>query len=273
MNILLTGQRGFLGTELIPHLKDQGHEVICSNIDYSNEEDVNNFFEDIDVDFIIHSAIRGGRRVRKDSADDLYDNLMMFEILASKNIPMITFCSGAVYGRQKDIYNLDEKKVGYIIPSDYYGFSKYLIAQHARQLNHVYLFRFFSVFGTKSQNFTFTSANIKNYIDKKKIVIFKDKYMDFFSISDTKKVLNLYLEKADELPNDINLVYDTNYTLCEVAEMINGLSKHKVPIDILEGGMDKPYCGSGKTLSSLDIKLDGLQHELKNVYEYMCKLK
>ena len=55
--------------------------------------------------------------------------------------------------------------------------------------------------------------------------------------------------------------------------MINNLSDHKVPVNVVESGMDKPYCGSGKTLSTLGIKLDGLQHELNNVYEYMCKWK
>ena len=119
----------------------------------------------------------------------------------------------------------------------------------------------------------FTSANIKNYINKREIVVFKDKYMDFFGISDTKKVLDLYLEKAKELPNDINLVYGTTQTLSEVGEMINDLSDYKVPIDVLERGMDRSYCGSGRTLSTLDIKLDGLQHELNNVYEYMRKWK
>jgi len=274
MNILFTGHRGFLGRELIPHLKEQGHEVTSSNVDYSDERNLEFFFRNRErFDFIIHAAVRGGRRIREDIADDFHNNVRMFEVLASQGIPMITFCSGAVYGRQEDIYCLKEDQVGIRIPTDYYGFAKYLIAHRARQLNHVYTLRFFNVFGPTSQQDMFTSANIRNYINKRDIVVFKDKYMDFFGISDTKKVLDLYLEKAQELPKDINLVYGTTQTLCDVAEMINNLSDHKVPVDVLERGTDKAYCGSGRTLSTLDIKLDGLQHELKNVYDYMCKWK
>tara|TARA_B100000287_G_C20496618_1_gene727323 strand:+ start:135 stop:959 length:825 start_codon:yes stop_codon:yes gene_type:complete len=274
MKILFTGQRGFLGRELIPYLEEGGHDVTSSNIDYSDEKNVEQFFRNRErFDFIIHAAIRGGRRIREDIADDFHNNVRMFEVLASQGIPMITFCSGAVYGRQEEIYGLKENQVGIRIPTDYYGFAKYIIALRAHQLNHVYTLRFFNVFGPTSQKDMFTAANIRNYIDKKEIVVFKDKYMDFFGINDTKKVLDLYLAKAKELPKDINLVYDTTQTLCDVGDMINNLSTHKVPVKVVEGGMDKAYCGSGRILSTLDIKLDGLQHELKNVYEYMCKWK
>ena len=44
MKILFTGQRGFLGRELIPHLEQQGHDVTTSNIDYSSDFNVNQFF-------------------------------------------------------------------------------------------------------------------------------------------------------------------------------------------------------------------------------------
>tara|TARA_R100000742_G_C4278488_1_gene101366 strand:- start:213 stop:1040 length:828 start_codon:yes stop_codon:yes gene_type:complete len=273
MRILFTGQRGFLGRELIPYFENQGHDVVTSQIDYSSESDVNQFlrFERTykDFDYILHAAIRGGRRIRKDTAKDFYNNIRMFEILAKTGIPMITFCSGAAYGRQGEINNSPESVVGKRIPTDYYGFSKYFIAQRARQLDHVYVLRFFNVFGPTSQKDMFTSANIRNYLDRKKIVVFKDKYMDFFGIDDTKKVLDFYLKGAKQLPKDINLVYNTTQTLCDVAHMINNLSDHKVPIDVLEYGKDNAYCGSGEILNTLNLKLDGLQYELRNVYNYM----
>ena len=269
MNILFTGQRGFLGRELIPYLEKKGHDVTSSNVDYSDERNVDQFFRHREFDFIIHAAIRGGRRIRKDSADDFHNNVRMFEVLASQRVPLITFCSGAVYGRQEDIYGLSETQVGMRIPTDYYGFAKYIIAQRARQLTNVYVLRFFNVFGPTSQEDMFTSANIRNYINKKEMVIFKDKYMDFFGISDTKKVLDLYLEKAKELPKDINLVYKTTQTLSDVGKMINNLSDHTVEIDIRERGMEKSYCGSGNLLSTLGLKLNGLEYELNSTYEYL----
>ena len=151
MKILFTGQRGFLGRELIPHLEEQGHDVTTSNIDYSSDFNVNQFLRNREFDYILHAAIRGGRRIRKDTADDIYNNIRMFEILASTGIPMITFCSGAAYGREGDINNAPESAVGKRIPTDYYGFAKSLITQRARHLNHVQILRFFNVFGPTSQ--------------------------------------------------------------------------------------------------------------------------
>ena len=79
MRILFTGHRGFLGRELIPHLEGQGHNVVTSMIDYSSEFEVNQFLrferEYKDFDYILHAAIRGGRRIRKDTADDFYNNI------------------------------------------------------------------------------------------------------------------------------------------------------------------------------------------------------
>ena len=269
MRILFTGHRGFLGRELIPHLEEQGHDVTTSNIDYSSDFNVNQFLRNREFDYILHAAIRGGRRIRKDSTDDFYNNIRMFEVLASTGIPMITFCSGAAYGREGDIYNATEDRVGKRIPTDYYGFAKSLITQRARQLNHVQILRFFNVFGPTSQKDMFTSANIRNYINRKEIVVFQDKYMDFFGIDDTKTVVDLYLKKAKILPKEINLVYEDNLMLTDVASMINELSDYTVPVKIEKNGMQNAYCGSGYLLNTMGIGLKGLKHQLRSTYEYL----
>ena len=94
MNIVFTGQRGNLGKEIIP-LLEKDHTVHYSNIDYSNPDDVESFFRNRNPDFIIHAAIRGGRRTRTDIPVDLHNNILMFENLAAQKIPMINIGSGA----------------------------------------------------------------------------------------------------------------------------------------------------------------------------------
>ena len=266
MKILFTGNRGNLGKELIPLLEEE-HSVQCYDIDYSNFDNVNSFFRHREIDFIIHAAIRGGRRVRADIADDFYNNMMMFENLASQRIPMINICSGAAYGRQDDIFKVNEKDFGETIPTDYYGLSKYLITHRTRQFNHVYNMRFFNVFGACAPKDMFTTANIINYINKREIVVFKDKFMDFFGVNDAWKVIDFYLKSdRSELPKELNLVYPETRRLMEVADIINELSDHKVPVDVLEPGMDRAYCASGTELYRLGLELDGLQKSLEYVY-------
>jgi nucleoside-diphosphate-sugar epimerase len=270
MKILFTGQRGNLGKEIIPLLAEE-HSVQYYDIDYSNFNAINSFLLNEEIDFIIHAAIRGGRRVRADIADDFYNNMVMFENLAAQKIPMINLCSGAAYGRHDDISEVSESMFGDRVPQDYYGLSKYFITYRCRQLSHVYNLRFFNVFGFQSPKNMFTTANILNYIGKREIVVFKDKFMDFFGILDAKKVIDLYLTKDENLPKELNLVYEKKILLTEVAEMINNLSDYKVPIDILESGYDKAYCGSGAKLSQLGLKLNGLEKSLEYCYENFCK--
>ena len=268
MKILFTGNRGNLGKEIIP-LLEEDHSVQCYNIDYSNFDAVNSFFRHREIDFIIHAAIRGGRRVRADIADDFYNNMMMFENLAAQKIPMINICSGAAYGRQDDIFKVDERNFGERIPTDYYGLSKYMITHRCRQYNHVYNLRFFNMFGVHAPDTMFTTANIKNYIDNKQIVIFKDRFMDLFGILDVYKVIDLYLKSGRDrlnLPKELNLVYEPTTSLLDVAIMINNLSDYKVPISILEEGYNTSYCASGAELSKLNLELDGLQKSLEYVY-------
>jgi hypothetical protein len=113
----------------------------------------------------------------------------------------------------------------------------------------------------------FTTANIINYINKREIVVFKDKFMDFFGIRDAFKVIDLYLKGGKDLPKELNLVYPEATRLSEVAGMINNLSDYDVPVDVLEPGYDRAYCGSGTELSRLGLELDGLQKSLEYVYE------
>ena len=270
MNILFTGHRGFLGRELIPHLA-KNYNVFYPDIDYTNKNLVDLFVKESNIKYILHAAIKGGRRIRQDNSDDFYVNMKMFENLAAQKIPMINFCSGAAFGRQKDIYLSEESQVGKIIPDDYYGFSKFLITQRCHQFDNVYNLRFFNVFGPETPNNMFTFVNIKNYISKKEIVIFKDMFMDFFGIEDTKKVVKLYLQSEINLPKELNLVYDTKTKLSDVANIINNLSIYKVPINILEEEIGKSYCGSGELLKTLEMEFDGLEKEIKNCYEHLCK--
>ena len=268
MNIVFTGQRGNLGKEIIP-LLEKDHTVHYSNIDYSNPDDVESFFRNRNPDFIIHAAIRGGRRTRTDIPEDFHNNILMFENLAAQKIPMINICSGSAYGRQDDIFKVDERNFGERIPTDYYGLSKYMITHRCRQYNHVYNLRFFNMFGVHAPDTMFTTANIKNYIDNKQIVIFKDRFMDLFGILDVYKVIDLYLKSGRDrlnLPKEINLVYEPTTSLLDVAIMINNLSDYKVPISILEEGYNTSYCASGAELSKLNLELDGLQKSLEYVY-------
>jgi GDP-L-fucose synthase len=135
MNIFFTGHRGFLGKSCIPHLQNF-HEVFTSEIDLTNDHDLEKFLYENKIDFIIHAAVRAGRRNEPDTAENLYDNLLMFENLSKLQIPMINFCSGAAYDRRFSIEDVSEGDLGKSIPTDNYGLSKYIISKRIHSFRH-----------------------------------------------------------------------------------------------------------------------------------------
>ena len=265
MNILFTGHKGFLGREMIPYLS-QNHNVLCPNIRYTNSVDVDEFIKNNPIDVILHAAIKGGRIVVVDEPEDCYDNILMFENLAKHGIKMINFDSGASYDRRRSIYGVYEEEIGDHIPVDYYGLSKFVTGWKCGDFEHTYNLRFFNVWGPQETDDRFTKVNVDNYINGQEIVIFRNKYMDFFYIEDTKKVVDLYLS-SDDLPKNINLVYPENVMLTDVANIINNLSKHNVPVKILKEGLDNSYCGNGSLLRALCPGLLGLEKSFKHYYE------
>jgi len=179
---------------------------------------------------------------------------------------MINFDSGASYDRRRSIYGVYEEEIGDHIPVDYYGLSKFVTGWKCGDFEHTYNLRFFNVWGPQETDDRFTKVNVDNYINGQEIVIFRNKYMDFFYIEDTKKVVDLYLS-SDDLPKNINLVYPENVMLTDVANIINNLSKHNVPVKILKEGLDNSYCGNGSLLRSLCPGLLGLEKSFKHYYE------
>ncbi len=112
--ILVTGGRGFIGTNLTRELRSQGHEVWTSDIlqgedpahiraDVSEFHQMDRIFRERRFDYVYHLAAEYGRW----NGEDHYENLWRTNVIGTKNMlrlqererfRMIFFSSAEVYG-------------------------------------------------------------------------------------------------------------------------------------------------------------------------------
>lgn len=283
MKVLVTGKDGFLGREIARYYKDEKNinfiYVGKQDVDLTDKESVEKLFKDNKFGLVIHTAIRGGRRTREDTADDFYKNLSMyFNIKEFYSGPLINFDSGASFDRKRDIYRVREQDLFKRYPSDYYGFSKNLIARDCINSYYKINFRIFNCFGRHETDDRLITANIINYIHKKPLQLFVDKEMDFFYVDDLLAILNKLVNEVNDNSfyrfshnKDYNLCYPEKYHISDVLNIINSLSSYKCEI---QGEVNKRskmnYSGDGSYIkNSREVKIKGLHRGIEEMYGFI----
>lgn len=256
MNILITGGNGYIAKNLYEGLKDKHTITTISRVDFdlTNRQATDNFFQDKYFDVVLHTAIAGGSRLRKDTEDVLDENLIMYyNLLAneSKFKKFISIGSGAEIFAQQDPY----------------GLSKHVINYSMKNKTNFYNIRIFAVFDENELESRFIKSSILKYLKNKPIEIHQDKLMDFFYMKDLIKLIE-YCISAEELPKEINCSYRNIYHLKDIAKIINRMDEYKVPINIVNKKIGVGYVGN---FTNLEIEYIGLEQGIENVFNELKK--
>jgi nucleoside-diphosphate-sugar epimerase len=249
MTILITGGNGYIARELYEAFKDK-HEVTKisrKDFDLISYIDTKNYFKDKYFDFVIHTAVNGGSRLKQEDWSVMDDNLIMYyNLLRQKNHygKFIHFGSGA------DRFDTP------------YGISKKVIANSIIDLEGFYNIRIFAVFNERELDTRFIKANITRYLNKEKMIIHQDQFMDFFYMKDLIKLVEYYLT-AEEPPKSVDCSYPDVVTLSNIADMINSLGDYKVEVRV-----EKKITSFGYSGMAIDLDLDyiGLEEGIREVY-------
>jgi GDP-L-fucose synthase len=273
MNILVTGANGFIGSNIIKLLSnDINFKFFNGNrnsIDLYSTESIERYLDKHQIDTVIHCAIEGGSRLKQDTYEMFYRNILMYENLIKFNDrykTFINFGSGAEFDRRYDISNVNEYDMFNTIPIDFYGLSKNIISKLSLNNRGSVNLRIFGCFYHNELNTRFIKNNINNYLNRQPIVIHQDRYMDFFYIEDLSNVVEYFLKNPVSSYKDINMSYLKKYKLSDIANIINELSSYKVDIKMenLSNGLN--YTGNGSLLNSLGLKFKGIELGIVECY-------
>lgn len=257
MKILVTGGNGYIAKAI--KNKFSGTFIVDSisrnDFDLRNTDDTKRWFNDKYYDVVIHTAIKGGNRLATEDASVLNDNLRMYTNLDDCSDHYQKFIS---FGSGAEINSLNS----------FYGYSKKLISKLMEPNNNFYNLRIYAVFDHNENMSRFIKSNVLRYINAEDLVIHKDKFMDFIYMPDFLSIVEKYL-KNDNLPKNIDCVYNTKHKLSDIAAKINNIdAQKKSQIKFESPAMDSPYTGH-----FTDIGLDfiGLDNGIKEVYNIMAK--
>jgi dTDP-4-dehydrorhamnose reductase len=181
---------------------------------------------------------------------------------------IINFDSAAIYDRSTDILERKEEDL-HTIPTDYYGFSKYVIYQRSLSYINMYNFRIFNIFHTNEEADRFIKSCFLAEKNNTDITIYEDKYFDFMHEDDFIKIIKYYFDNLDNqkvLEKTINICYNKKYRLSDIAKLI---LNHHDKIKIIKENSDKNYSGNDNKLSKLNIEFAGLE---KSIHMYKEKL-
>ena len=224
------------------------------------------YLQNNNFDILVHTPINGGRRTKTENGDVTHFNILMFEnmvLFADKFKMIINLDSAAIYDRNTDILNRSENDI-YTIPSDYYGFSKYVIYKRTLQYDNIYNFRIFNIFHENEESDRFIKSCMIAKRDNTSITIHEDKYFDFVYVDDFIKICKYYFDNCmnnkELLSKTINICYTKKYTLSDIAKFI--LTHNKDKIEIIKPTSQNNYSGKNDVLLHLDLNLDGLEKSL-----------
>ncbi len=236
MRILITGGSGFIASKILRYLSPKfeieapGREIL----NLLDQKNLKNYILNKNFDILIHTAIKGGKRMEQDSPETFYNNLMMFNNIwkyKDRFKKFINIGSGAAFDKRGDISCFYKEKLGNSIPVDYYGLSKFIIEN--RYDEKFFNIRVFGCFDEDEDDTRFIKRTVNNILDDKKCEIFNNIYMDFIHTKDLCRIIEYVITKR-RIANDYNACYGKKYKLSDIAKIICDTLDVKDKIEIFE---------------------------------------
>jgi nucleoside-diphosphate-sugar epimerase len=262
--ILVTGARGFVGNFITEQLSKEYiiHVPNRETLDLTDLEKVNRWFDNNQIDVVVHCALSGREVLSSTEPAYLSDGLLMFRNLWLNRHRYGKFINlGTAYEMDLNQNNELVKENEFVnhLPTTSYGYAKNIAARIIRDTEEFYNLRIFGNFYETESPLRF----FKRIATEDKIVIQHDNYLDYIYMPDIIPMMKCIIN-GDAQHRDINMVYNTKYRLSELAYMMcDVLGMDKTKIQVL-GTNGKNLTGDASVLSSYGFDLIGIEQGLRN---------
>lgn len=260
MKIAVIGSRGFVGSNVARHLSNSNTvvSVTRNTLDLLDPIAVQDFLKKEMFDVVVNCAA-----VMTDNnlIHDARNNLGMFiNFYQNSNYfgKFINTGSGAEFDRTLDINSTLESQLFSRMPKDSYGWGQNIKSRLCYDKKDFYTIRIFNCFGAGESD----TRIFPRLLREGSLEISNDRYFDYFSIQDLNKVIDHCIEYT-WLNKDINAVYEQKYKISEVVDKFCRVNQLEPNFKVISTSNNN-YTGSGHLLSTMNIKLDGLEKGLED---------
>ena len=254
--ILVLGSSGFIGKCLVEEL--DGTPITRKEVNLLDVNSVKKLIKNHKPDVVINCATNPDVTMTSFNNKAFIENVSIFRNLyriKEEVNKIICFGSGAEFNRSYSIDSAKEQSVFSTLPKDHYGLSKNIIARSIQRDNsNLYNLRLFGCFHQSE-----AETRLLKQVLTGELTI-SDRYFDYFWLNDLLSVVKYYIEN-ENLPKDINLVYNNKIT---IEKFINLFAEIKgIKLNYSANKSDKNYTGCSDKLYSLNIELKGIKAGLE----------
>lgn len=254
--VLIVGSGGFVGSSIAKGLSDNNVIAVTRrDFDLMNTVQVEEFFANHpSISTIIYCAAVGGSRLTNyDSGrtDAVEQNLRLFFNVARCVKPsqrLIHLGSGAEYDRGHYLPKMAEEYFDTHVPTDAYGFAKYVIAQFIDRHENMLNLRIFGLYGQgEDYRYKFISNTILKGLLGLPITIAQNVVFDYLFIRDFVKMVETLL--SCEWPHrHMNITPTQSIDLISLAQLSNAETINDAGIEVLNPGLNTEYTGDNTRL-------------------------